>query len=129
MEEIVRVLVPGGLFILGTPNAVNLRKRISLLRGRTNLGTLDEFYHEGFPEFRGHVREPTVQDLRTLCDWNGLKVETISGANFLALHSRTFESTPAVLRGAYRLMMNHLLPAWPGLCSDIHVVARKPASV
>jgi SAM-dependent methyltransferase len=62
-REIVRVLKPGGCFIVATPNAVNLRKRISVPLGRTNYGTLEEWYHEGEPHYRGHVREPVVRDL------------------------------------------------------------------
>lgn len=124
MSEIRRVLRPGGRFVVGTPNAVNLRKRVSVLFGRTNLGELEEWYHDGTP-FRGHVREPVVDDLVRLCTWNDLTVERIAGANFLGRNSKHFTRMPAPLRPVVRLMMRRLLPVWPRLCSDIHVVAVK----
>jgi SAM-dependent methyltransferase len=125
MSEVARVLKPGGLFVVGTPNAVNLRKRLSVLLGRTNLGRLEEWYFEGSP-FRGHVREPVVGDLVRLCAWNGLRVVRIAGANFLGHHSGSFARVPAPLRPIASLVMRRVLPLWPGLCSDIHVVAIKP---
>lgn len=124
MSEIRRVLRPGGRFVVGTPNAVNLRKRVSVLLGRTNLGQLEEWYYEGTP-YRGHVREPVVDDLERLCRWNGLTVEKIVGANFLGRNSSRFERVPRPMRPLALFVMRRVLPRWPALCSDIHVVAVK----
>jgi SAM-dependent methyltransferase len=126
MEEIRRVLRPGGRFVIGTPNAVNLRKRLSVFLGRTNLGELEEWYFDGSP-YRGHVREPVVADLVRLCEWNGLGVERVVGANFLGTTSKSFATLPRFLQPFVRGFAVGVLPRWPGLCSDIHVVAAKQA--
>src|SRR5271170_7219728 len=76
--EIRRVLKPGGLLMIGCPNAVNLRKRISVFFGESNLPPLEGWYYDGEP-FRGHVREPIVSDLRRLMEWNGLETLLVEG--------------------------------------------------
>lgn len=51
------LLKPGGRFIIGVPNCVNLRKRITTPFGHNKWTGMDAWYE---PEvFRGHVREPT----------------------------------------------------------------------
>jgi SAM-dependent methyltransferase len=124
MEEVRRILRPGGRFVVGTPNAVNLRKRVAVLFGRTNLGTLQEWYWEG-PVFRGHVREPVVEDLVRLCEWSALRVERVVGRNFLARRSRSYARLPRALRPLVDPLLDRVLPRWPRLCTDIHVVAAK----
>jgi len=63
MEEIHRVLKPGGVVVIGMPNSVNFRKRIDVLRGRTNYVDFDQFWNDidGI-EYRGHVREYTPKE-------------------------------------------------------------------
>ncbi|MEJ2207002.1 MAG: methyltransferase domain-containing protein, partial [Gemmatimonadota bacterium] len=48
-------LKPGGLLVVVMPNSVNLRKRLSVLRGRTNHVPVDQFY-ACVGTWRGHVR-------------------------------------------------------------------------
>jgi SAM-dependent methyltransferase len=55
----------GGLFLITVPNAVNIRKRIDVLFGRTNLPDFDLYYWHPDP-WRGHVREYTRGDLACL---------------------------------------------------------------
>jgi hypothetical protein len=111
-------LVPGGLFILAAPNAVNLRKRISVPLGFGNWSSMAEWYDAN--RFRGHVREPVVADLRTIAGHMGLIDVTIVGRNWLGLrHRRT------AVRLATRLG-GRLLELRPSLCSDIYAIGRKP---
>jgi SAM-dependent methyltransferase len=129
--EIRRILRDGGLLIIGCPNPVNIRKRMSVLMGKSNLCSVEEWYVSGDPIFRGHVREPTVDDLITLARWNGFGVRSIVGANFLARASRECsQRSGAVARGVYQSalsLLDPLLRLRPGLCSDIHLVAEKKA--
>jgi SAM-dependent methyltransferase len=59
--EVRRALVPGGLFVLGVPNCVNLRKRITVPLGWGKWSSMADWYEREV--FRGHVREADVSDL------------------------------------------------------------------
>jgi SAM-dependent methyltransferase len=122
--EIRRVCRADSYVIIGCPNSVNLRKRLWVLGGRTNHGSLHEWYYDGQP-FRGHVREPTLAELEQLLRWNEFETDAVYGRNFIGAYSH---SLPASLRFAWLPMLRvvePLLRARPTLCSDIHVVAKR----
>lgn len=73
IETAKSFLRPGGLLVLTTPNAVNLRKRISVLFGKTNYPKVNDFYFSG-ETWRGHVREYTLEELVWCVDQAGLDV-------------------------------------------------------
>ena len=127
-REIVRVLKPGGFLLLATPNAVNLRKRIYVLLGRSNLPTLNEWYNDGDPVFRGHVREPVIRDLHQLMRWNGLEVVGTYGRNFIGRRSEALGFLPVAVVDAIATGSDRVLRCFPSLCSDIHVMGRKGSS-
>ena len=116
--EIVRILKPGGLVLLGTPNAVNLRKRVSVLLGKTNLPPVADFWKDGEPEWYGHVREPTAQELAWMARAAGLEVVESCGRNFIG--KQNF--------GRWAALADVVLRRFPGLCSDIYVLAKKTAN-
>lgn len=112
---LIETIRDGGYLMVTVPSLVNLRKRIAVLRGRTNLGSYHRFYwNEG--EWRGHIREYVRDDLRQLGEYLGLEVVEIS---------------------TYHLMLNRL-PSWartpwkiatsvfPGWRDSWSLVARKP---
>lgn len=125
-SEVTRILKPGGALIIGCPNVANLRKRLWLLAGKTNLSSLHEWYVDGEPEFRGHVREPTVKELRKLLEWNGFAVQRVVGRNFLGEDSKALGSAPPFDQAPRYLLrvIDPFLRLRPSLCTDIHVVAR-----
>ena len=79
--DVMTALAPRGLFILAAPNAVNLRKRLTVPLGYGNWSPMTEWYDTH--RFRGHVREPVVADLRAIASDMGLVDVTILGRNWL----------------------------------------------
>jgi SAM-dependent methyltransferase len=122
-RELKRVMRPGAHMVIGCPNAVNLRKRLWVLFGRTNHCALREWYYDGTP-FRGHVREPTVDELCELLAWNGFDIVDVRGRNFLAEYSGSLPSNGRALWRALLAVSDPLLRLRPSLCSDIHVIGR-----
>ena len=125
-SEIVRILKPGGSLILATPNAANLRKRLFLLWGKSNFPELKEWYFDGDPVFRGHVREPILRDLENLMSWNGLRVTSRLGRNFIGGDSLALSFLPKPIVRFLAQSSDGLLQHFPALCSDLHVVGKKP---
>jgi SAM-dependent methyltransferase len=114
----LRALVPGGLFVLGVPNCVNLRKRLTVPLGRGRWSSMEEWYES--PVFRGHVREPDVQDLRHIARDLGLVSWTILGRNWLG-HA----NTNRLVRLGSRLI-DRPLQLVPSLCSNLYLIGYKP---
>lgn len=71
-QEIRRILKPGGILIISTPNMASLRKRIWLLKGKHPVGQLKEFF-ESSP-FVEHIREFTVNEVSQIVEWAGFEV-------------------------------------------------------
>jgi SAM-dependent methyltransferase len=117
-SSVVRALAPGGLFILGVPNNVNLRKRITVPLGSGDWSQMSDWYEQD--TFRMHVREPSVSDLKYIADDMKLVNVSIVGRNWLGHISRfklVRKLTPFVDRG---------LRFFPSLCSDIYMIGTKP---
>jgi SAM-dependent methyltransferase len=109
-------LKTGGVLAVTMPNAVNLRKRLSVLRGRTNYPDVDQFYLS--PQgWRGHVREYTLDETAHLCEAAGFRVESAT-----AFEGNAYDMLRGVKLRAY-LALSSLVPT---LRSALLVVARKP---
>lgn len=81
-ELLSRVVDRGWLFVT-VPNAVNLRKRLAVLRGATNLPNFPSyFWTEG--DWRGHIREYVRRDLEELTELMSLEVIELRGTHHLA---------------------------------------------
>jgi SAM-dependent methyltransferase len=105
---------PGGHLFITVPNAANLRKRIALARGRTNLPPFPPYFWE--TPWRGHVREYVLDDLRQLAHFMRLEVVELRGAHHLA------HKLPTVLRSLY-----FLAAKGNGMRDSLVLVARKPS--
>ena len=104
--EVAAALTPGGMFLLGVPNCVNLRKRITALFGRAKWSGMAEWYEQ--ERFRGHVREPDVDDLHYIARDMGLERVEILGANWAGMISPS-----AATRAATRVLDRPL--RWPAV--------------
>lgn len=107
----------GGLIAVTTPNSVNLRKRLYVMRGRSNYPEIWGFY-EAIGLWRGHVREYTPDELVSVVEWNGFEV--IRRKMFHGLLG--YRVTSPYLVWPYKTLCA-LLPNWR---DTILVVARKP---
>lgn len=107
-----------GLLIIAMPNSVNLRKRLSVLLGRTNYPSVDSFYHST-GQWRGHVREYTLSEAAYICKAAGFEVLTQRTFEHLAFKKLSFP-----LRDIY-LMLTSIVPT---LGSGLLVICKKPAS-
>jgi len=104
-----------GLFWIGVPNCVNLRKRITVPLGYGKWSQMKDWYE---PEvFRGHVREPDVGDLEYIArDLGASKVE-ILGRNW-----QGYRHPKKAIR-TVTPVVDKLLQRRPALCSDINLLA------
>jgi SAM-dependent methyltransferase len=115
---VVECLVPGGLFVLGVPNCVNLRKRIMVPLGFGAWSLIKDWYEP--PVFRGHVREPSVADLRYIAQDMNLTNVSILGRNWLGYVSR-YRTARAITP-----LVDGFLSYFPSLCADIYLLGTKP---
>ena len=111
----LREIVPGGgRLVIGVPNCVNLRKRITVPLGIGSWSRMEDWYEEEV--FRGHVREPSVADLKYIARDLGIEDYTIYGRNWLG-----YKSASGATRMATRII-DPVLKFRPTLCSDIYLV-------
>jgi SAM-dependent methyltransferase len=75
--KLLELVKPGGYLYISVPNAVNLRKRLLVLSGRTNYPRFSAYYWS--TEWRGHKREYVKDDLERLCGCLGLKKIMLAG--------------------------------------------------
>jgi SAM-dependent methyltransferase len=118
LRSMVDHLVPGGLFVLSAPNAVDIMKRIQTSLGRAKWSAIEEWYDR--QEFRGHVREPIVSDLAYIARDLGIADFRILGRNWIwnqsAIIKRPLES------------IGRVIEYWPSLCTEIFLVGHKSLS-
>ena len=102
--------------MLITPNAVNLLKRIRVVRGKSNWSGYADFVDA--ERFVGHVREYTRDELARLGREVGLTDVRVCGENFIALWKRKYSRQARVV--------DKLLKLRPSFCSDLVMVGHKP---
>lgn len=114
LRSMVNALSPRGTFLMATPNSANLRKRVMGVLGRTRWSDFDSWYNQ--PVFRGHVREPDVNDLRAIAHDLDLAEVRIFGRNWLG-----YENSSRTVRVATRLA-DGLLARRASLCSNLYLL-------
>ena len=107
-------LKPGGVIIITVPSAVNIRKRINVLLGRTNYPPYNQFFEA--PVWRGHVREYTRNDLYQLATLMHLPIQELRGID------QMLGVLPSVLHKPYLFVTN----LFPNLKDSLLLVVRKP---
>jgi len=120
LHRAVSWLRPGGLFILGVPNCVNLRKRLTVPFGVGKWSAMTEWYEQ--TPFRGHVREPDVKDLHYMARDLGLQGVEIIGRNWLGYHHHS-----TLVRVVTRIV-DLPLRGFPSLCADLYLIGTKASA-
>lgn len=116
LNDLLHLLKPEGLLFVTVPNAVNIRKRIAVLFGQTNLPGFAGYYWSLKP-WRGHVREYVKSDLEQLSEYLYLDVLELQGCDHM------LEKVPAIIRPTY-LLATTFFSGWK---DSWLLVARKPA--
>jgi SAM-dependent methyltransferase len=116
-HQIVHKLNPLGVFVLGVPNCVNMRKRITVPFGIGKWSSIQQWYEAEL--FVGHVREPDVSDLIYIAKDIGLTNIKIHGRNWLG-----YQSENSVIRFCTTIS-DFFLRLRPSFCSDIYLVGQK----
>ena len=110
-------LKDGGLLCINMPNSVNLRKRMSVLFGRTNHVPIDQFF-SSVGRWRGHVREYTLAETVYMC--RAMRFEVLSATTY---EGGAYEKLKTPFLQLY-LLLSHIIPT---VRSSLCVLARKPA--
>lgn len=115
LNDLAELIKPNGLLFITVPNAVNIRKRISVLMGKTNLPNFATYYWYPNP-WRGHIREYVKTDLKMLCEYLGFKIEELTSCHHM------LKALPQKIRPIY-IFLTKFFPAWR---DSWLLVARKP---
>ena len=102
LQDIHRVLAPGGYIVVTTPNHSSLYNRLSLLAGRSVLDDFDSYFDTcaDMTTYPGHHRELTRDELR----------RALSRSGFSSVHVRVVDEDPATL--LYSLSNDPLSRSW-----------------
>jgi hypothetical protein len=82
VNDLAELIVPNGLLFITVPSAVNIKKRIEVLMGKTNLPDYAGYYWSPGP-WRGHIREYAKNDLKELAEYIGFEVEELHGCHHM----------------------------------------------
>jgi 2-polyprenyl-3-methyl-5-hydroxy-6-metoxy-1,4-benzoquinol methylase len=117
-HQVMKLLKPNGTLVIGVPNCVNLRKRITVPFGHGKWSAMSAWYEPD--AFRGHVREADADDLRYIARDLGLRDARIIGRNW-----QGHQSPSRWIRRATRLIDQFIRPI-PPLCSFLYLIGHKP---
>ncbi len=117
-HQVMKLLKPNGTFIIGVPNCVNLRKRITVPFGHGKWSAMSAWYEPDV--FRGHLREADADDLRYIARDLGLRDVRIIGRNW-----QGHQSPSPWIRMATAVVDQAIRPI-PSLCSFLYLIGHRP---
>ena len=72
LNKLKEMVVDSGYIYIATPNIIHLLNRFRFLFGKSPQINLKEFFEE--ENFVGHWREYTLEDLKKMFKWSGIKI-------------------------------------------------------
>ena len=115
LNDAIECIRPGGFLFVTVPSVVNLRKRVSVFLGQTNLPDYDTYFWYPDP-WRGPVREYTKRDLKKMVHYLGLEIKELKGCHHM------LERVPKNLRLIYKFITWIL----PNTKDTWMLIAKKP---
>jgi hypothetical protein len=104
LNDLIELIKPNGYLFITVPNAANIRKRVSVVLGKTNLPSFDTYYwYQG--SWRGHVREYVRDDLKTLAENLGLEIMELRSC-----HHMLGALSPKIR--PFYVFLSYLFPGW-----------------
>lgn len=116
LNLLISMIRPGGYLLVDVPNAVNLRKRIDVLRGRTNYPSIESYYWSSNP-WRGHNREYVKDDLMKINRYLGLDLINVSTHHYHLDSVNIFVST----------LFQLVCKVFPNFRESLLYIGKKPA--
>jgi SAM-dependent methyltransferase len=116
LTRLITLLRDGGLLFVTVPNAGNIRKRVALLMGGTNLPDFAYYYWLPGP-WRGHIREYVRADLVKLAGFLGLRVLELRSCHHMLVN----------LHPMVRPLYRGVTGIFPGWRDSWLVVAQRPS--
>jgi len=117
LNDLISAIKTEGYLFITVPNITNLRKRLDVLRGRTNLPAYELFYWYPGP-WRGPTREYTRYDLEKMVAYLGLEITELGTVHHM------LGNLSSNLIGTYKLITRF----FPDLADTWLLVARKPTN-
>ena len=121
LKEIKRMLKPGGMLIITTPNLASWYNRIRLLRGKPprSFPGVSSFVRLDPLIDNNHIRVNVVSEWKNLIQHHGFQIKRIEGISHLE-----------ALQGGWRNLILRLLDRrmahWPTLASGMIFMCQKP---
>ena len=127
LDEVQRILKPGGKCIITTPNLAGWPNRLSLLLGYQPFATSVSPEHEGVGKLIlkgdegqwGHIRVFTIRALKELLKIHAFKILSIAGCPV------TVNSSSSKLFVSSIKTIDKLMSVFPSLASRVIVVVEK----
>jgi len=117
LNDLVDILKDGGLLFITVPNAGNIRKRIHLMLGKTNLPPFNGYYWSPGP-WRDHIREYVLNDLKKLAFYLELKI--------IEIKARDHMLVPGKMPKAFIPLWKAITVLFPGWKDSWSLLAMKP---
>ena len=111
IKEFHRVLRPGGIALITTPNALRLGSRVRLLIGRNTFASLHDMCF-GDP-YSAHYREYALAEVKQLLKWGGFTIEA----------GRTHYLYPAT--GVRKVLKTVVMATIPSCAGSLFVVGAR----